>query len=239
MSSLNCMGPRCRFREGVVVGEDQVGTTVTLMQCSSCKKVAYCSKECQRAHWPAHKKNCKRLQETGNILDIDNTHKPYEELKKAFDGDHAPASERIRWHSLTDSDPKSRKAHAFTQKLDIEAVGQYAVKKFVEDGWGAVVFNLNYPVPQVGPSGRYLWAPRGGLARSGDALLFDTVNKYDPEHTFVMVFAFPSSDLLSVDVWSMEVFFTLPAELAPSVRRAKTKHAAMWNSPGNPYLKRR
>ncbi len=30
--------------------------------CFKCKKVYYCSKECQVAHWPIHKKVCKKLQ---------------------------------------------------------------------------------------------------------------------------------------------------------------------------------
>ncbi|KZV89009.1 hypothetical protein EXIGLDRAFT_161075 [Exidia glandulosa HHB12029] len=32
----------------------------TLLVCSACKTVLYCSKECQKAAWPAHKEHCKR-----------------------------------------------------------------------------------------------------------------------------------------------------------------------------------
>lgn len=31
----------------------------TLKCCSVCKTTLYCSKECQEAHWPAHKRHCK------------------------------------------------------------------------------------------------------------------------------------------------------------------------------------
>jgi MYND finger len=33
-----------------------------LKKCSRCKKVEYCSTECQKADWPEHKKTCKPLQ---------------------------------------------------------------------------------------------------------------------------------------------------------------------------------
>ena len=28
-------------------------------KCSRCRKVCYCSRECQKAHWKEHKKECK------------------------------------------------------------------------------------------------------------------------------------------------------------------------------------
>ncbi|KAK7734365.1 hypothetical protein SLS57_000059 [Botryosphaeria dothidea] len=33
---------------------------MTLNRCSRCRAVAYCSKDCQYAHWPTHKPDCKR-----------------------------------------------------------------------------------------------------------------------------------------------------------------------------------
>merc|ERR1712087_242685 len=31
-----------------------------MLACSKCHKVTYCSKECQIAHWKAHKSDCKK-----------------------------------------------------------------------------------------------------------------------------------------------------------------------------------
>ena len=35
-----------------------------LVQCSACRQVSYCGKQCQRAHWPAaHKAQCKQFRQ--------------------------------------------------------------------------------------------------------------------------------------------------------------------------------
>ncbi|KAF7302089.1 MYND-type domain-containing protein [Mycena indigotica] len=34
-----------------------------LRQCANCKTVQYCSRECQKAHWPKHKVHCKQSQQ--------------------------------------------------------------------------------------------------------------------------------------------------------------------------------
>ncbi|KAJ7192715.1 hypothetical protein GGX14DRAFT_479690 [Mycena pura] len=38
---------------------------VALQKCKACKAVWYCSKECQRAHWPVHKQNCSPVEGAG------------------------------------------------------------------------------------------------------------------------------------------------------------------------------
>ena len=35
-------------------------------KCASCKRVAYCSKECQKSHWKSHKAECKKASESSS-----------------------------------------------------------------------------------------------------------------------------------------------------------------------------
>lgn len=58
---------------------------------------------------------------------MDDLHEVYEQLNTALYGRHAPASERIIWHSVNDTDAKTRRMNAFMGQVDIEQVGQYAV----------------------------------------------------------------------------------------------------------------
>lgn len=46
-------GKQCGF-----CGATKAETSAELMTCSKCKKVSYCSKDCQKCHWAAHKKAC-------------------------------------------------------------------------------------------------------------------------------------------------------------------------------------
>ncbi|KAK7035784.1 zinc finger MYND domain-containing protein 10 [Favolaschia claudopus] len=39
-------------------------------KCSRCKITAYCNRECQRAHWSAHKKHCKPHELSPQKLDL-------------------------------------------------------------------------------------------------------------------------------------------------------------------------
>lgn len=40
-------------------------TNVSQSQCSGCGEEFYCSKECQKQHWPEHKAKCKKVQLSG------------------------------------------------------------------------------------------------------------------------------------------------------------------------------
>ncbi|GJP30645.1 hypothetical protein CLOM_g4419 [Closterium sp. NIES-68] len=44
-----CGSPRCGRAEG---------GAVRLRSCAGCSRVAYCRRECQKAHWPSHKLTC-------------------------------------------------------------------------------------------------------------------------------------------------------------------------------------
>jgi hypothetical protein len=43
----------CAFCE-----ESPKNAELKLSRCGACKKVAYCSKGCQKAHWNVHKQQC-------------------------------------------------------------------------------------------------------------------------------------------------------------------------------------
>ena len=48
-------------------GKD-AGPEVELVQCSACKQVRYCDKQCQRAHWyAAHKGQCKQFRRLSDV----------------------------------------------------------------------------------------------------------------------------------------------------------------------------
>ncbi|KAG8971322.1 hypothetical protein FRC05_011314 [Tulasnella sp. 425] len=108
---------------------------------------------------------------------MDDLHEVYEQLNSALYGRHAPASERIIWHSVNDTDAKTRRMNAFMSQLDIEQVGQYAVEKFCGFGRGAVAFNMNFPVLQSASGfAQFLWAPLEIVRKSDDAQLVDIVS---------------------------------------------------------------
>lgn len=50
---------------------ERVGDASRYSRCSSCKKVYYCSSECQLEDWKAHKVICKQLK-AGKLAEVEN-----------------------------------------------------------------------------------------------------------------------------------------------------------------------
>ncbi len=61
MRAENCEVPDC---SGCAAGTCGVATPTSrkLKECNGCHSVRYCGRVCQKADWPSHKPECKRLQ---------------------------------------------------------------------------------------------------------------------------------------------------------------------------------
>uniref|UniRef100_A0A0G4FZI3 MYND-type domain-containing protein n=1 Tax=Chromera velia CCMP2878 TaxID=1169474 RepID=A0A0G4FZI3_9ALVE len=74
--------------------------------CARCKRVRYCSVECQRSAWPEHKRKCKRLAERGGSEPVAQTDGP-----TAASSSSAAAAQTSPLHPSkdagSDSDPGS------------------------------------------------------------------------------------------------------------------------------------
>ncbi|KAI0057561.1 hypothetical protein BV25DRAFT_1830969 [Artomyces pyxidatus] len=79
LKHLGHEGERCaRCLRHAVQFHGRVGTEcsnclpaqIILKRCTACKFVAYCSKECQRAHWSQHGGYCRRMSKGLNKMDI-------------------------------------------------------------------------------------------------------------------------------------------------------------------------
>ena len=46
----------------MVVRDKQGRPTTKLMKCGACKFARYCSRDCQKKHWPEHKKQCMAIK---------------------------------------------------------------------------------------------------------------------------------------------------------------------------------
>ncbi|KAG8936196.1 hypothetical protein FRC02_003895 [Tulasnella sp. 418] len=149
------------------------------------------------------------------------------EMMTPLHGVYAPASERIRWHSIHEQNEITRLVNGYIEQLDKEQVAQYAAEKFLTYGKGAVMFNINYPVMQHKGSARFSYAGLGALKKTGDAVMTSIVRDYNPLNCCVMIFLKPSADLRSVDVWSLESYYPLPSFLQQEVREAIRDWEAM------------
>ena len=50
----------------------KAGAGAHIQRCSACLAAGYCSPECQKAHWKAHKASCKRLAEKRRLKNAAN-----------------------------------------------------------------------------------------------------------------------------------------------------------------------
>ncbi|KAG8910442.1 hypothetical protein FRC01_006331 [Tulasnella sp. 417] len=155
---------------------------------------------------------------------MDDLHEVYEQLNGPLYGRHAPASERIIWHSTSDSDAKTKKMNNFMSQVDLEQVGQYAVEKYCGFGRGAVAFNMNFPVLQAGGFAQFLWAPLEIIRKSDDDRLIDIVSTYDPTRQFVVMYLLPSADRLTVDIWTTTLLCTFPPFIVAQIKAASIEH---------------
>jgi ankyrin repeat protein/uncharacterized protein YjgD (DUF1641 family) len=55
-------------------GTNSIPTDAAFKRCSRCKAVQYCSKDCQRTHWPVHKASCAAATATGSGGGASTTH---------------------------------------------------------------------------------------------------------------------------------------------------------------------
>ncbi|KAG8900739.1 hypothetical protein FRC00_011551 [Tulasnella sp. 408] len=155
---------------------------------------------------------CKKIRDSTNVPDIEQLHERQNELKKAFEGDHAPVSERLIWRSLSDGDSNTQLVKRFIEQLDIEHIGQYASDKFIETrSKGAVPFSIKYPVPHAEGSDRFIWSPYHAIRKTGDARLTKMVEEYDPERSSIIIYALTSPDGLSCEIWPVDT----PLQLDP------------------------
>ncbi|KAG8961382.1 hypothetical protein FRC03_005435 [Tulasnella sp. 419] len=125
----------------------------------------------QKEHWPLHKTACRALKDNLHWPTMDTIQDIQKEMMTPLHGVYAPASERIRWHSIHEQNEITGLVNGYIEQLDKEQVAQYATEKFLESGKGAVMFNINHPVMQHDGSARFFWSGLGALEKTGDAVM--------------------------------------------------------------------
>ncbi|KAL8277327.1 hypothetical protein RQP46_010280 [Phenoliferia psychrophenolica] len=153
------------------------GSDTPLRGCGGCKKVYYCSDECQKVHWKeAHKQLCAQIKVDPVVFGAKGHAQRRKQADEAFHG-LAPASERFKWGSLFGTDAKSRLARQFYETLDNEHVVQYALlQKYLEFGdKGVVLFDIDKPSGVSNGFGSFSWVPMLAAKRTRDKLLQESI----------------------------------------------------------------
>ncbi len=65
----------------------------TLSECAACHSVRYCSRDCQLAHWPAHKEQCKIIKKKLQEEEAERQRKVLEALQELSVQEVAPGDE--------------------------------------------------------------------------------------------------------------------------------------------------
>ncbi|KZT66123.1 hypothetical protein DAEQUDRAFT_758924 [Daedalea quercina L-15889] len=73
---------------------------VAMRKCGGCKVDRYCSKKCQKAAWPVHKKICKLNQETNSILELHSGDLERLEALRDFTRKHRSTISEAAFHSV-------------------------------------------------------------------------------------------------------------------------------------------
>jgi len=53
-----------------------------MKKCSACKMVSYCNEECQKMHWPVHKKECSEMARQFALMEQRNVEQAARALKE-------------------------------------------------------------------------------------------------------------------------------------------------------------
>ncbi|KAL8281248.1 hypothetical protein RQP46_006282 [Phenoliferia psychrophenolica] len=134
------------------------GVDPPMLVCGGCRVLRYCSKECQKEHWSAHKTLCKEIKAESAFQSRRATEAASARFEAAFFG-KAPASERLHPCGLNGEAGEaesSSKATAFLGSFtgnDMNTLSQYALQKFSDSGFrGAVVFYIDAPLARNIPA---------------------------------------------------------------------------------------
>ncbi|KIJ25110.1 hypothetical protein M422DRAFT_72254 [Sphaerobolus stellatus SS14] len=196
----------------------------TLKKCGGCRRVFFCSVECQKATWSQHKALCKKLQNPEARKALPSYKTMMESHEKAYPFWHGPqpASERIHWFSTMENSSHGKVVREYIKRLDMEQIIQYAMEKFiVQKDRGAVMLDFSKPVPIVHGRGTFQWMTTAVAKRTGDRLVINSVTEYDPIKSAVIFLYMIEPQGRFIHLASIEPLFTAPPGFAEEILEVK------------------